>query len=156
MRFYRFHRRKQRTHKGMRLHPEQLPAPRHNGAPMMDERVACCVLREDEDGAMDHSAYREAVVMAQRFYKQVFAWIKSFRGQRGFAVDIAMYGLGWDELLDAHSQVELARKWKCTKANVEKALGQFQEMCGVPERGDQRDARGRLNMTRARIRQLRG
>ncbi len=103
-----------------------------------------------ESGSEGHVA----AVKAQRFYRNLMMAIKSYKGPRAFAMDCACLALGWKDILGCQTQIELAKKWKCTKANVEKCVGHIQQICGIPETVEQRDEAARGKMSRARKGQL--
>ena len=92
-----------------------------------------------ECGSEGHAA----AVKAQRFYRNLMLAVKSYKGPRAFALDCACLALGWKDILGCNTQIELAKKWKVTKANVEKCVGNIQELCGIPETVEQRDEAAR-------------
>lgn len=103
-----------------------------------------------EVGSEGHAA----AVKAQRFYRDLMMAVKSYKGPRAFALDCACLALGWRDILGCQTQIELAKKWKCTKANVEKCVGNIQEQCGIPETVEQRDEAARRRMSQRRKKQL--
>lgn len=103
-----------------------------------------------ECGSEGHAA----AVKAQRFYRNLMMAIKSYKGPRAFAMDCACLALGWKDILGCQTQIDLAKKWKCTKQNVEKCVGHIQQACGIPETLEQRDESARVKMSRARKGQL--
>lgn len=105
-----------------------------------------------ECGSEGHAA----AVKAQRFYRALMLAVKAYRGPRAFALDCACLALGWKDILGCQTQIELAKKWKCTKANVEKCVGNIQKQCGIPETVEQRDEAARRKMSWRRKGQLKG
>lgn len=107
---------------------------------------------KSENGSDTHVA----AVRAQKFYRDWALAIKSFKGPRSFAFDCACFALGWKDIVGCQTQIALATKWRCTKANVEKCLGAIQQLCGIPETAEQRDKVSRKKMSVRRKGQLRG
>lgn len=97
--------------------------------------------------------------------KKIFFAMNQFRGSKQMFFHLILFALcqehvipprilGNGDKLPIHSQQDLADKWHCSKANIAKNLKWLQEMCGLPERPDQRDERARKHMEQARRNQL--
>lgn len=107
--------------------------------------------------------------------KKIFFAMNHFRGQKLMFFHLILYALCQEHLIPGittggkgkgdknggsgasrpiRSQQDLAYKWHCSKANIAKNLKWLQEMCGIPERPDQRDDEARSHMETARRAQL--
>jgi len=111
-------------------------------------------VEEYHDEAGTRRGGRDSAIAAQSFYKRWAMAIKSFKGPRAFAFDCGLLALGWTGILGCSDQVALARKWKCTKQNVEKAVGMIQKLCDAPPTPQQRSAESCKRMSNVRKTQL--
>lgn len=113
---------------------------------------------QDEFYADNAQKSRVADLLAMDFMKKVFMAMIQFKGSTRMINEIALYALGQEHLIPAQpairSQQDLAVRWKCKKANIAKNLKWLQEICGIPERPDQRNSEAREAMERSRRRQL--
>lgn len=118
------------------------------------QREALDVVMDEDDAA--RRLYREAALRAQNHYRNLFVNIQEYQGERGreFALECAIAAQGWWELLPVKNFVQLAARWHCTKANVEKLVGELQRETGLPPTLSQRDPAGCANMARRRKEQL--
>lgn len=94
----------------------------------------------------------------EHFWRRALMAIFAYQGPRAFSLECFVLTLGtatrqsvWFDILGCRTQVELAARWKVTKANVEKCVGNFQDILCLPgERGQ----KARRHMTCARVKQL--
>lgn len=109
---------------------------------------------QEELSAHNGSESHAAAVKAQKFYRQVFMAVLSFKGPTRFAMYCACLALGWKDIIGCQTQIAVGKLFKCSKANVEKCVGGIQQMCGIPETTDQRDRDARRHMRESRENQL--
>lgn len=94
----------------------------------------------------------------EHFWRRALMAVFSYQGPKAFALECFVLALGtatkqtvWFDIIGCRTQVELADRWKVTKANVEKCVGNIQDALNLPgERGET----ARANMSRAREGQL--
>ncbi len=101
------------------------------------------------------NAYREASEHYLDFMKRWAMAVKSFKGKPGLALDCGLLALGFTDILGCQTQVQLARRWTCTKENVRKLVNHIQKLTGAPPTPGQRSEEGRKNMSEKRKGQLR-
>lgn len=102
----------------------------------------------------DDGAYREAARQSMDFYRRVFMVIQDFRGDKSFANDCAMLALGWFDLARARTQQELAVRYKCERANVNRLVNKFQALLSITPCIGQRTETSRAKFSEARKKQL--
>src|SRR6185312_17473923 len=105
----------------------------------MDEALAAIAEVQEQLLLQNGSEGHAAAVVAQRFYRNLMLAVKAYKGPRAFALDCACLALGWTDILGLKTQQELADKWRCEKANVNKCMKHIQDMCGIPPTAEQRD-----------------
>lgn len=94
----------------------------------------------------------------EHFWRRALMTVFAYQGPRAFALECFVLALGtatrqkvWFDIIGCRTQVELAERWKVTKANVEKCEGEFQSFLSLPgERSD----KSKFKMTEKRRSQL--
>jgi len=107
-------------------------------------------MRQNEGGGSD--------ARGEHFWRRALMAVFSYQGSKTFALECFILALGtatkqtvWFDIIGCRTQVELAERWKVTKANVEKCMGKIQDKLSLP---GERDKSARANMREARGEQL--
>mgnify|MGYP001256683106 CR=1 FL=1 len=113
---------------------------------------------DESDEDIPLNLYREAAI---RFDEKLFAVataVKEYKGNKEFAFDcvLAAFGGRYWELTRCSGQVELARKWHCTRANVSSLIKKFQgpRFLNLPPGDGQRGLEGCKHMSESNQKQL--
>lgn len=116
-----------------------------------DPKVSMPVMDDEDDHKED---YREAARKAVGHWKGVFRAMLIFKGDPAFALRCTIAAHGFWDLLSERDQVEIASRFRCTRANAAKLTGLIQRRLGLPPTLGQRGIEGRQNMYKARKKQL--
>lgn len=110
----------------------------------------------DKEPTVEEAAeiFREAARTAMDFYRTVFMRIVDFKGDKNFALDCAMLALGWYDLARAYTQEDIAKRYKCERANVNRLVNKIQKNVGIPPMDGQRGQSAREKFSTARKKQL--
>lgn len=119
-----------------------------------DHAVEALVEAQEYFRAVNGTDAHAAAVQALKFYRNWAMAVLSYKGPGLFALDCACYAVGWRDITGCQTQQQLADKWHCTKANVEKCVGAIQQICGIPKMVGQRSEEACGKMSKARKGQL--
>lgn len=99
---------------------------------------------------------RETALACFDFFKAAARIVRDYRGKPGFAHDCMLLALGWYPILGVDNQTDLAKRWQCTKANVNNLVKKFEGKgyLNLPPASGQRKESGCATMATARKRQL--
>ena len=107
-------------------------------------------MRQGEGGGTD--------ARGDHFWRRAVMSIFAFQGKKAFAMECFVLSLGtatgqtvWFDILGCRDQVELAERWKVTKADVNKYIRQLQKTLNLPSN---RSDKSKLKMSQARTDQL--
>lgn len=98
--------------------------------------------------------YREAAWKVWDFYRKRDMAVMAYKGPRQFAFECSLLAFLEFDILGCDSQVKLAERWKCTKANVGKCVNFIQKLTGAPPIPGQRSTEGKNKMSEKRKGQL--
>ena len=110
-----------------------------------------------DDGDLANRELREASMETMDFFKRGYRIKVQYKGNQLLADHAFCLALGWGDLVDCESAVDVAVKLfadRKKKAAVTKAVKLFQDALGIPPHSGQRSQKGREAMAKARKDQL--